>query len=623
MNRPLALAALIAGLFVTGGIARAQTPTETVAIDASEAARGVLHATLSIPVSAGPQTLVYPKWIPGEHGPNGAINELVGLRFSAGGKAIAWKRDLVDMFAFHVEVPNGATQLDVKLDYLLAAGTIASKERTGTARLLVFTPYAVLLYPQGAVNSAAQISASLTVPTGWQFATALPIAKSDGARAQFSTVSLETFVDSPILTGLYMRKIKLDDAKGLIELDLAGEAPENLAASDETIAKYRTLVREADAEYGARHFKNYHFLVTLSNLIDFNGIEHHESSDNRGSEDFMTDAETIDFNADLLPHEFTHSWNGKYRRPYDLQVTNYQAPERTDLLWVYEGLTQYLGDVLSTRCGLRTPADFREQLASTYANLDKTTGRLTRPLVDTATQAGWLYNATGAFAHARRGVDFYGESELMWLDVDSYIRQATNGKKSIDDFVRAFYGAPDSAPKVVTYDRADVIAALNTIAPRDWAAFFTQEIDGVTLHPPSAGFVTDGWKLEMVDEPTRNLRNEEKEREHVVALYSIGAIVKNTGEIVDVVDGSAAAKAGLAPYQKIVAIGGRRFSADALHAVLKATKTVDAPIPVVIDSFGAVSTVTLRYLGGERYPTLVPVAGSIDNLTPIVTPRSK
>jgi len=601
--------------------ASAPQPVETVAIDATDVARGIVHAKLSIPARPGPMTLVYPKWIPGEHSPAGPITELVALRISAGGLKLGWKRDLVDMYAFHIVVPPGATNVDVSLDYLLAAGTIGSKERHTTARLAMLNMYAFTLYPDGTKNTDLTVAPSIVLPRGWEFGTALSETKRDGQTVAFAPVTLETFLDSPLLTGENFRKVTLDTSNGTAELDIAGEVPEDIAATDETIAKYKRLIHEADAEYGARHWKNYHFLLALTDAIDFNGIEHHESSDDRAPENYLTDSELLDFDGDLLPHEFTHSWNGKYRRPYDLQVDNYQDPERTDLLWVYEGLTQYLGDVLAERSGLRPAGEYPDVLAAAYADLDATTGRLTRPLADTADAAQLLYTSTPQFRHDRRTVDYYPESELMWLEADSIIRRVSGGKRTIDDFVRAFYGPPSSGPKVVTYTRADVVAALNSVATYDWDGFFGSRVDSIEAHPPAGGFEADGWRLVYTSEPTRFMRNTEKYQKQVVAMYSIGAIISETGDVIDVREGSPADKAGLAPFQKVLAVGGRRFSTDALHAVIRATAGGTSTIPFVVDAFGAVSTVNVVYGGGEKYPRLVRIEGTPDILSSIVKPR--
>ncbi|MGB8265866.1 MAG: hypothetical protein WCE44_06065 [Candidatus Velthaea sp.] len=625
----LALIVALAVTSLTGPAAvRAQSTPEnvpvrlTVAIDASDVARGIVHAVLTIPAAPGPLTLVYPKWIPGEHSPNGPITELAALRITANGTSLPWRRDFVDLYAFHVIVPPGTQALQVSLDYLLAAGTIGSKERHTTARLAMLNMYAFTLYPQGATNTGVQIASSITLPAGWDFATALIASKHEGRRVAFEPVSLETFLDSPLLTGEYFRKITLEGAGGIAELDVAAEEPEDLAASDETVAKFKRLIREADAEYGARHWRNYHFLLALSDAIDINGIEHHESSDDRAPENFLTDADQLDFQGDLLPHEFTHSWNGKYRRPFDLQVDNYQDPERTELVWVYEGLTEYLGTVLAERSGFRPPGELPDILAAEYAELDATSGRVTRPLIDTATAAQLLYTATPQFAHERRGVDYYAEGDLLWLEADSVIRTRSGGMKSLDDFVRAFLGPPPSGPRVATYTRDDVVAALNAVAPYDWDGFFRTRIDEIAVHPPSGGFEADGWRLVYGPDPTPYLRNAQRFKKQVNALYSIGATVSETGDVIDVLEGSPAAKAGLAPFQKVLAVGGRRFSPDALHAVIRATAQGERTIPFVVDAFGAVSTLSVVCGGGERYPRLVRIEGKPDLLAPLAAART-
>jgi len=597
----------------------AQQAGQTLVVDARLVAQGVIRAKLTVPVSPGPLTLVYPRWIPGEHGPNGAINELAALRMSANGAPIPWQRDTVDLYAFHLNVPAGALRLDVSLDYLLA-GSLApgGKERTTTSTLAMLNWYTVMLSPQGGVNADVRVIPSIILPNGWDYATALDARAKTAARIDFREVSFETLADSPLLTGAHMKKIVLASTGGTNELDLAGETENAVAIAPETIDKYKNLVAETDALFGARHWRNYHFLVALTDLIDFNGIEHHESSDDRAAEAYMTDLDVLHYGADLLPHEFTHSWNGKYRRPADLAVANFQDPEQTDLLWVYEGLTQYLGDVFTHRSGLRATAEYPEALARIVAQLETQTGRQTRPLVDTAIMAPFLYTAAKQFSHERRDVAFYSESELIWLEADTIVRQQSAGTKSLDDFCKAFHGAPASGPQVKTYTRADVIATLNAIAPYDWGTFFRERIDALAIKPPLGGIERAGWHVTYNNTPGRLDREGERFDKTIDATESIGLQVKTeTGDVQDVIDGSPASRAGLAPFMKIVAVDGRRFSADGFHAALKAAVAAKAPIVFIVDNFGSFSTIDVEYHGGERYAHLERTAGKPDLLAEI------
>ena len=597
----------------------AQQAAETLVVDATAVAHGIVRAKLTIPVTPGPLTLVYPRWIPGEHGPNGPINELAALRISAGGTPLTWRRDTIDQYAFHVVVPPGTLHLDASLDYLLSGSTTpGGKERTTSGTLAMLNWYAVVLSPQGGTNADVRLIPSIVLPPAWDYATALVTRAKTGNRVDFSEVSLETLADSPLLTGAHMRKIMLATNGGTNELDLAGESDAALAVAPETVDKYKNLVAETDALFGARHWRNYHFLLTLSDAIDFQGIEHHESSDNRAAENYLTDLEALHYNADLLPHEFTHSWNGKYRRPADLAVANFQDPEQTDLLWVYEGLTQYLGDVLTHRTGLRAATEYPEALARIVQQLETQTGRQTRPLLDTAVSAPFLYNAAKAFSHERRDVAFYSEGELIWLEADTIIRQQTGGAKSLDDFCKTFYGAPATGPMVKPYARADVIATLNAVVPYDWATFFTARIDTIAPKPPLGGIERGGWHVVYNNTPGRLDREGERFDKSIDSSESIGLQIKSeTGEIVDVIDGSPAARAGLSPFMKILAVAGRRFSADGYHAALKAAVASTAPIAFVVDNFGSVSTIDIDYHRGERYVHLERTPGKPDLLAEI------
>jgi predicted metalloprotease with PDZ domain len=600
---------------------------ETVEVDTTDVARGIVHARLTIPVSGTDVTLDYPAWLPGEHAPDGPIADLADLHVAGGGHDLAWRRDLVDLYAFHVTVPAGVTSIDVSLDYLLAAGgggPYVSKERISTSKLYMLGWYALVLYPRGAVNSVLQVAPSITLAPGWDFGTALDTAARDGQHVTFKQTSFERLLDSPLLTGVNFKRYILDNGARPAEIDVAADVPEDREIPEARVRQLRNLIHQADAEYGARHWNHYNFLLSVTDLIGFNGIEHHESSDNRVTAGVMRDSDLFDAQADLLPHEFTHSWNGKYRRPFDLQVTNYNDPERTDLLWVYEGLTEYLGNVLATRSGLADAARFREAIADKAAALDTTPGRLWRPLADTTTSAPFLYAATSQFARIRRSVDFYAEGVLLWLDADGIIRQRSDGRKSLDDFVRAFYGPPSTGPKVVTYTREDIIRALNAVQPYDWTSFIHDRIDVVTADPPFGGLISHGWQLAYGATPTTYQKSAENGNKQLNALYSLGLLVNtDTGDIIDTEPASPAADAGLAPYGRILAIGGRRFSPAAFHAVVAATAGhPDAVVPIVVDQLGTVFTAELHYGGGERYPFLERIPHADDRLASVLAPRN-
>src|SRR5215831_2070150 len=421
-------------------------------VDATEAPRKVYHAELHIPAAPGPLTLFYPKWIPGDHAPSGPINDLAGLRITANGQPLFWKRDPIELFAFHIEVPQGASSVDVKLDFLSAAEAGGSSSVSSTSELAILSWNQMILYPKGQASNDLEITAHLRLPRDWKFGTALPVATTNGNSIEFKTVSLTTLVDSPVLAGSKFRRIEL--SPGAIPahyLDIAADSDEALNVPPRLVEKYRKLVREARALFGATHYREYHFLLALSDQLPHFGVEHHESSDDQVRENYLTDTTSNLVGATLLPHEYVHSWNGKYRRPDGLATRNYEEPMKGDLLWVYEGLTEYLGWVLAARSGLISPELNRQFLALTAAALDNRAGREWRSLADTAISAQRLYEARRDWESMRRGVDFYDEGVLIWLEADTTIRRESHGKKSLDDFGRLFFGPPDGPPRVKPY----------------------------------------------------------------------------------------------------------------------------------------------------------------------------
>ena len=612
----LAAAAIVAAAASQSAAAAAPM---TLVVDAREAPRNILHAHMTIPVErAGPMTLVYPKWIPGEHGPTGPIQSLAALRIAAGGQALAWQRDLVDMYAFHVTVPDGATSLDVSFDEL-----IQSSDPMATPDLAIVNWNRVLLYPGGARSDDVRVKPSILLPDGWQAGTALPGAKQTANRIDFDEVSLTTLVDSPLDAGRYEKRIVLLDSGGYTnEIDAFADAPADLDISADDVTHYKNLVAEADALYGARHWMHYHFLLTLSDAIPFQGIEHHQSSDNRASADYWTNHAALENSLDLLPHEFSHSWNGKYRRPADLIVSDYQAPEKTDLLWVYEGLNQYLGDMLAFRSGFVPPGDYPEYLAFGFAQMDYEPGRLADPLADTAIAAPYLYEAPHDWSSQRRSSDdFYTEGELVWLSADAIIRTQSHGSRSLDDFLKAFDGQRNTAPMVVPYTRAQVVDALNAIQPYDWDAFFQKWVYDVAPHPPTYGIELTGWRLVWTATPNHwdDLASELDQKTNVV--YSLGFAASDDGQVDDVLADSPAARAGLGTQTQIVAVDGRKYSPEVLHRAIADAACSTRPVALLVRTDDEYRTIDVDYHGGDRYPHLERVGGTDDVLRLITAPR--
>ena len=595
------------------------TGTIALAVDVRETPRKLLHARETLTVTPGALTLVYPKWIPGEHAPDGPIDDLVALTFTSGGKSIPWRRDPVDLFAFHVDVPQGVTTLDASFDFLPAIGQGGfSSASSDTAHLGIYSWNQVLLYPQGARTDDVMFRASMELPAGWKFGTALPVANQSGAKIDFQPVSLTTLVDSPVIAGEYLRVVPLDGSSRPVEAALVGDTAASIDIPNDLTAKWKRLVQEADAMFGVRHYSNYHFLLTLSDRVAHFGLEHHQSNDSRVSENSLREQNSIG----VVAHEYVHSWNGKYRRPAGLATPDFQQPMIGDLLWVYEGLTQYLGYVLAERSGIWSESYYKERLAQIAAFLDNEPGRRWRPLVDTTTAAQLLYFAPGQWTGYRRGVDFYDEGWLIWLDVDTAIRELTHGQKSIEDFCHLFHGGESSAPAVKPYTVDDVVAALNQVAPHDWKAFLGSRIYQVTQRAPLDGITRSGWRLVYNDTKNEYITAGDKER--VDATYSIGLHVRaSDGVVNDVALDSPAGKVGIGPGMQILAVNGLRYSADVLRNAIKESKMASGPMSIEFQNDDIVKTVSLDYHGGIREPHLERDPSKPDMLAQVLAGRAK
>jgi len=593
-----------------------------LAVDATQAPQKILHARLQIPVSPGPLTLVYPEWIPGEHGPTGPITDLTGIEFFGNGQRITWRRSLLDMYSFTLTVPQGVTSLEARLDMVLPAPpTGFSSGASATANLDVLSWNQMVLYPAGTNSDDVPFTASLKLPAGWHYGTALPVDSESGGEIHFKTVPLTMLVDSPVLASAFFRRIPLTP-QGPIQhyLDMASDSEAALQIPDAAINHYKRLVAETGALFGARHYLEYHFLLTLSDHTAHFGLEHHQSSDDRVGERTMIDDDERWLAGALLPHEMTHSWNGKYRRPAGLATPNYQDPMKGDLLWVYEGLTQYLGEILSARSGLWTRQQFLDEAAETAASLDNTPGRSWRPLQDTADAAQLLYSAAPEFANWRRGVDYYPEGFLIWLDVDTTIRQLTHGQKSMTDFCHIFHGGQNTPPKVISYTFEDVVNTLNQVVPNDWAKFLRDRLDTYGPGAPLGGITSGGWKLVYTDQPSELTKAVESMHKFIDARFSIGLSLDPDGGIHDVIMNSVAWQAGVAPGMTIAGVNGRKFTPDILKEALRAAKGNGPNVELLLLNGDFFKTVSLNYHGGEKYAHLVRDESKPDILSDIIKP---
>jgi predicted metalloprotease with PDZ domain len=608
-----------AGAPASGAPRAGESAPIRIAVDASEAPRKIFRARLTIPAQPGPLTLLYPKWIPGHHRPSGPIAELAGLRISSAGRPVPWKRDPLDMYAFRVEAPPGTTALEVQLDHLAPTREKYRADTAATARLAILSWQDVLLYPAGPGADRLTFQASLRLPPGWTQSTALPVASEKGERIEYRAVSLETLVDSPVIMGRHFRSYPLLQGQTPPHrLDIVAETEAAAELAPELVRGFERLVAEAGALFGARPYRAYRWLLSLSDRLRYYGLEHHESSDNRMAEKTLSEEGGRRALASLLAHEYAHSWNAKYRRPAALVTPDYQQPWDTSLLWIYEGLTNYLGAVLPARAGLWRPEDYLDALAADAATIDHHRGRDWRPLADTAASYQSLAGLPETWRAWRRGADFYDEGTLLWLEADVLIRGKSGGRRSLDDFLRAFHGG-QNGPAVKPYTLEDVIAALGEVQPHGWGGFWTERVQTVRERAPLGGIEGGGWRLVYNDAPNIFIADAEKADKTAKHMFSIGLTLQEDGTIQDVVPGLPAARAGAAPGMKVIAVNGRRFTTDHLRDAIRASKS--APIELLVENDEYFTALKLDYRGGLRYPHLERDPARPDLLSEGIRPR--
>ncbi len=610
--RRLAFPALVLCLALAP-VALAQNSAISLTVDTTHAPEKILHVREVIPVRAGPLTIYYPKWIPGEHAPDGPITALSGLHFTADGKEIPWQRDLLDVYTFHVDVPAGATHLDAAYDFIESAGFSA------TDKLLVLEWNEVALYPAGTPSAQLTYNATLIMPEGWKFGTSLPVDSESGNRVSFKPIAFDLLVDSPVIEGEYYKVVDITPAGELIhhELDLVADSEAALDISPAVQKGMTNLVAESGALFGTRHYRDYHFLLTLSDHVAHFGLEHHESNDSRLPERALISPGAAFMVGGLLSHEFMHSWNGKFRRPADLTTPDFEKPMETDLLWVYEGLTDYLGPMLAARSGLWTPEQYRESIAGIAASLGPgRPGRTWRPLQDTATgePAGGPGGGVRGWLNWRRGVDYYDEGDLVWMEVATIIHRVTNGQKSIDDFCHLFHGGANNGPEVKTYTFDQLVSALNQVAPYDWAGFLRERLDSKSPNAPTGGIENGGWKVTYSDEPIRLPGR----RGSAGDAYSIGLQISEDGMVGDSMVGSPAYNAGVTSGMKVIGVNGRVYTHDVLEDAIAAAKDSSQPITLTYVTDDYIRTANVDYHGGARYPHLTRDESKPDYLDELI-----
>jgi predicted metalloprotease with PDZ domain len=596
--------------------------TVTLQVDASDTAQGIFRVRESIPVQAGALTLLYPQWIPGDHSPTGPIAMLAGLRLSANGQPLKWTRDKYNVYAFHLDVPAGVSTIEAQFQYL--------SPRDGgyeiTDRMMDMEWSKLALYPAGHYTRGITFAPSLTLPHGWQFGTALETASTSGDTTTFKPVTFNNLVDSPVYAGQYFKRVDLTPKGGVpVHLDIVADAPKYLQITPEQLQAHRNLAAQATTLFGSHHYDHYDFLFSLSDQLGGNGTEHHQSSENGLGADYFTAWKEAAPDRDLLAHEYTHSWNGKFRRPADLWTPNFNVPMGDSLLWVYEGQTQYWGFVLTARAGMWSAQQFRDALAMTAANYERNrVGFRWRTITDTTNDPTAARRSGLPYRSWQMSEEYYSAGQMMWLAVDAKIRALTHDRKSLDDFARAFFGVDNGSYVTKTYTFDDVVAALDGVVKYDWADYLHARVDA--LDPPLLdGLEGSGWKLVYTDQESDYEKQYNSRPESPRHLYnftwSIGLTMADKGQINDVRWDGPAFKAGVSTGATVVAVNGQDYSDDVLKNAITAAKSDTAPIRLLLKFQGGYRTVSVDYHGGLQYPHLVRVPGTPDYLSEIIAAR--
>ncbi|MGH9407193.1 MAG: M61 family metallopeptidase [Terriglobia bacterium] len=590
-------------------------------VDATDFTHRVLSVREVIPVQPGALTLLYPEWIPGNHSPTGPMSELAGLELTANGKRIGWKRDRVNMYAFHIDVPAGVRNLDARFQYL--APVRGNEGRvTFSSKILDLSWNTVALYPAGHFSRDIEFEPAIRLPEGWHFASALEVASQSGNRVDFKSTSFNTLVDSPLYAGVNYRRENLSTGPGnQVFLDVFADSPKDLAITPEELKLHRNLVQQEAKLFDSHHYRHYDFLFSLSDTLGGEGLEHHQSSEDSTKANYFTDWAAGVPERDLLAHEYTHSWNGKFRRPADLWTPNFNVPMRDDLLWVYEGLTQYYGYVLTARARLRTPAETRDLIARIAANFEISAGRTWRPLIDTTNQPIISERRPVTWSSWLRDEDYYMEGLLIWLDADTQIRELSGGRKSLDDFARLFYGIDDGSYVTRTYTFDDITAALNRVQPYDWTSFLRKRVDSLAPQTPEDGITRGGYRLTYSDTPPPWLEKSYTPESYVSFATSLGLSVKANGDVGNVWWSSPAFNAGMTPAMHLAAVNGQAFSLDALREAIREAEHNAAPIQLLVKRGSEFRTIEINYRNGLRYPSLSRVDSVPDRLDKILAPK--
>lgn len=588
-------------------------------VDLRDITHRVVNVRETIPVEAGKLTLLYPEWIPGTHSPTGPISKMAGLVVTAEGKRLDWVRDTVNVYAFHIDVPQGVKSLDVNFQYL--APIKGTEGRISiSSKIADLSWNEVVLYPAGHFSRRINYAPSIELPEGWKFATALEVKSQEGNLVHFKDTTLNTLVDSPLYAGVNYKRVDLStDATNRVYLDVFADTPEELAMTPDESQVHQNLIKEAAKLFASHHYDHYDFLFSLSDTVGGKGLEHHQSSEDGTRGNYFTDWNAGVAGRDLLAHEYTHSWDGKFRRPAGLWTPNFDVPMQDELLWVYEGMTQYYGYVLTARSGMRTAEQTRDMIAQLAAGFEVSPGRTWRPLVDTTNQPTVSQRTPVSWVSWQRPEDYYTEGLLIWLDADTRIRELSDGKKSLDDFAKLFFGVDNGSYITRTYTFDDLVSALNTVQPYDWKTFLTKRVDQLAPEVPENGITQGGYRLVYNDNEPDWMKHNPSPRGTSFAT-SLGFSVTPDGNLGSVWWDSVAFKAGITPDMQLVGVNDHTFSIATLHDAILAAEKSQEPIKLLLKRGDEIVTVSLNYHGGLRYPHLERVESSPDLLDAILAP---
>ncbi|MEQ1498948.1 MAG: peptidase M61 [Novosphingobium sp.] len=570
-------------------------------VDASDVARGLYRVTETIPVAPGTRklTLLFPQWLPGNHGPRGPLSELVGVTFESGGARLEWKRDRVEVNAFHLTLPEGTREVTAR--FIHTSPLQSSEGRiTMTPAMLNLQWEKMSFYPAGHYVRQIKVRPRVKLPEGWSAATALDGRSQQGAQWQWVETDYETLVDSPIFAGKHFRTWNLGQN---VALNVVADKPEQLAAKPEQIEMHRHLVTEARLAFGANHFDHYDFLLAISDKIGGIGLEHHRSSENQLEPDAFTAWDKNEWDRGLLPHEYGHSWSGKFRRPARLWTPDYRQPMQGDLLWAYEGQDQFWGLVLAARSGLQGKDMVLAQLASWAGNFSVQPGRAWRSVEDTGFDPVFASRKPKPFASMARSEDYYTEGALVWLEADQIIRQQTAGTKSIDDFARGFFGMRDGDWGQLPFEQGDIVATLNAVTPYDWQTFLDTRLNQPGQPAPIGGITMGGYKLVWKEEPNISDKARMTDAKSLSLSYSLGISLDKDGKVTGTYWDSPAFNAGIVTGAKIVAVNGAAYDPDAIKAAITAAKG-GAPLALLVQRGDRFETIAIDYRGGLRWPWL-------------------